>query len=1512
MAAPVPERMTVLDRECGGDAGLRREVESLLDARTQAFVRTGGAAHALADATTGSAPIVEKPGEKIGPYKLLQLIGEGGFGSVFLAEQSEPVRRKVALKIIKLGMDTRQVIARFEAERQALAMMDHPHIARVLDAGATESGRPYFVMEYVKGDAITQFADAHKLGVHERLELFGHVCAAVQHAHTKGIIHRDLKPGNVLVSMTDGKPFAKVIDFGIAKATGASLTDKTLFTEHRQLIGTPEYMSPEQAEGSPDIDTRTDVYALGVLLYELLTGATPFDAHRLRSAAFAEMQRIIKEEEPLAPSVRVTAFMREPRPSTPSPSSSRASATSLSDGLSLARQLKGELDWIVMKALDKDRARRYESPSQMAEDVRRHLGGEAVVAAPAGVGYRVQKFVRRNKGSVTTVSAVIGALMLGGGLALTQWEKARRANAKLIGQRDKAEAGVGRMMSILMSRAYTGPLVSIGEDGERKGEDDPLGYAIGFGTQLAESLKNDRDKLEAANASLTMQNTKVIESLTQLVHTLNLADPGRNWWWYTFPDGRKVTVVREKKKEWNVGVRILEGHIRDPETSLDRPQPTIEPEFAMQALAMMIEDAAIRMENQIMAADEAAAQLRGLVNQANAGLVTMMNEMSSGDGFNIQVSGGGGDWMEKVPPTATGERKLRMGNASGAVVTMETGRDPSGRSILTNVTAEGPGADAYLLSLLVRNGLTGIRMNKQNEEELERTNQKLAEQVEQAQRQAYRANIGAAATALDAGEPAACRALLDECPDSMRGWEWRVLDTRLDDALVVMDGDRSCRSAQFSPDGERVLWQGSNQTAGVCDARTGRELARVRVPGALEWAQFSPDGTLIETLSLDYGADPGSRLDAMTGVVQFWDSSTGAEVRRIDLRRTRIAGAELSPDRTQLVVLSKSDAGVILPIGSDAPNVVLTDTASGLPRQARFSPDGRLLLLNSFAQPTQVFSTTSGECLMSIGASDSGDARFSPDSTLVVCVQAAGDGTIWNARTGERVSRIASPDGHRGDGFYSCYAALSSDGRLAATTLTGSNALRVWDPVTAQELQRLVHADLVNHASFSPDASILASTDSRNTTYVWEVASGKLRFKLPGEAVLGAWTGDREIRAISPDGSRLVTCSYDGRARVWDLARVPGRVDAPAGEKVIATSEGPAARLVLGGREHELRVLDGADARPVLQVPEQWVPMAALTPDGRTLVFQSGYVLRTLDVSTGGEIERRDLAVDGGDTELRNLRTSPDGARAMVIRSAFFRTGGAGDASDRRRYDLISWDIGQQAPGRIAGIEAPGGCLFEIAPGLDRVVAMHERGSLTLFDGSSGRRVAELMASSGEGWAVSAFSRDGAFVSGVRTTAEGPAACLWRASDGALVWSAGLNGLNGGVTRIGFSHDGRLIGGTTWAAQGRGGTVFVLDAADGKLLWRAENPGVSMDAVAFTPDGSRLLTCRSGDPAGIDVWDTRDGRRLLSLPYWLAHGSSNDAARPGFATTDECLLVLKPDNSHAVLSSRRTRDRAAP
>jgi serine/threonine protein kinase len=436
---PAPERAAFLDGLVAADGAMRTQIEDMLAALEAAgpFLSEPTLGHQddspTADSAAGATlatPLREGPGTRIGPYKLLQLIGEGGFGSVFMAEQEWPVARKVALKIIKLGMDTRTVVARFEQERQALAMMDHPNIAKVLDAGATDTGRPYFVMELCKGEPIAEYCDKHNLSIPERLELFAQVCQAVQHAHGKGIIHRDLKPSNVLVSTQDGRAHAKVIDFGIAKATASKLTEKTLFTEHKALVGTPEYMSPEQAEGSLDIDTRTDVYSLGVILYELLTGTTPFTGKELRSGAYAEIQRIIREVEPVTPSTRLSANTQ---------SLATVAANRRTEPRKLGVLVKGDLDWIVMKALEKDRSRRYETAQGLAMDIRRFLSGEPVLAAPPGAGYRINKFVRRHRVTVTAGAAVSASLLIGAvGFALKAREAGLERDAAITARQAEA------------------------------------------------------------------------------------------------------------------------------------------------------------------------------------------------------------------------------------------------------------------------------------------------------------------------------------------------------------------------------------------------------------------------------------------------------------------------------------------------------------------------------------------------------------------------------------------------------------------------------------------------------------------------------------------------------------------------------------------------------------------------------------------------------------------------------------------------------------------------------------------------------------------------------------------------------------------------------------------------------------------------------------------------------------------------------------------------------------------
>ena len=556
---PAGDRAAYLDEVCGDDAALREELTALLSEDAQAHGALDVAVFGQ-DAAGAASPVVRaadtattddqanwmlSKGSEIGPYKLLEQLGEGGFGVVYMAEQSEPVLRRVALKIIKLGMDTRQVIARFEAERQALALMDHPHIATVLDAGTTSQGRPYFAMELCGGTPITDFCRTHALSLDARLELASQVCRAVEHAHQKGVIHRDIKPGNVLVEQRDGRPFARVIDFGIAKAIDVRLTERTFFTEHRQMIGTPEYMSPEQAEGLPDVDTRTDVYALGVLLYELLTGRTPHDGAKLRCAAWGEMQRIIREVEPAPPSTRHTRVAGK-------------NDDAESGGVPTPR---GELDWVVMKALRKERDQRYQSAGELAADLTRLRDGEAVTAAPPSRRYRVRTFVRRNRALVIGTAAVVTILaagVVGTSLGLmSAIEQRTRADAAALDAEERAR-DLDLVVRFQAEQISGVDPVGLGTrlrasvvDGLPDGVSDDVPQAIdevNFTDVALRSLRDDflQRSLDAANTEFSEQ------PLVRAQLLQSIADAARDLGFYEFADSPQLEAFTIRERELGI------------------------------------------------------------------------------------------------------------------------------------------------------------------------------------------------------------------------------------------------------------------------------------------------------------------------------------------------------------------------------------------------------------------------------------------------------------------------------------------------------------------------------------------------------------------------------------------------------------------------------------------------------------------------------------------------------------------------------------------------------------------------------------------------------------------------------------------------------------------------------------------------------------------------------------------------------------------------------------------------
>jgi WD40 repeat protein/serine/threonine protein kinase len=1110
LALPHGERAAFLDRECAGDAILKFEVESLLEARTVSLaklgVQTGGGARAaLAELTTGEQhPISEVAGTIIGPYKLLQPIGEGGFGTVFMAEQERPVRRRVALKIIKMGMDTKQVIARFEQERQALALMDHPHIAKVLDAGATETGRPFFVMELVKGEEITRYCDRNQLGIRERFDLFQQVCAAVQHAHTKGIIHRDIKPSNVLVSTQDGQPFAKVIDFGIAKATDHRLTEKTLFTDHHAMIGTPAYMSPEQAEGSIDIDTRTDVYSLGILLYELLVGSTPFDSARLRSAAYAELQRLIREVEPPSPSGRLSELTTQPKDAAGGTGAKTSSIQVIAsqrktDPSALQRAIRGELDWMVMKALRKDRARRYASAESLAADVQRYLDGMPLEAGPESTAYRLRKLLRRHRGPAIAIAAVSVAILLGLAGTITQAQRASRKADDEAAARKVADARAAEIQKKSDEIEYNSYVANVQMAG------------ASMDMRLFDQV---RQRLDACPEHLRgwewgWLNAAADTSLFELKgHTSGVKFAGFS------PDGSRIITASNDST-----VRVWDATTGASLTELKEDRRYITSGSFSQdgsRIVTVSDDPASTLSNHF--SQVYGKSTSSIVRVWDAGTGTSLGELKDQTRQVLSASFS----PDGTRIVAVSDVGARVWDAwAGALLTEFKGH---GRDVCVGVLSPD-----------------GTRVLTASDDTTARVwDAKTGEPLSEL--------MGLASVVRSAKfSPDGTRIVTVLSDRSARVW-----DTANGISLAELNGDEvHITSAAFSPDGTRIV-SASFYTARIWDATTGASLGELKGhKSELTYAVFSPNGSRIVTASKD-------------GTARLWDATNGAIVAELRGHTSEVNSAEFSPDGTRIVTASRDGTARVWDVGVEASAFELRQGPQLARGLVAFSPDGKHIVTSTNATAARVWDATNGVGLAELKRHD-GPVRslaFSPDGTRVVTASYDKTARVWDAKTGSSLIEL------KGHTSAVNSAVFSSDGTRIVTAST--DGVGVWDGRSGTRLFQLARTTSLGRisASMSPDGTRVI-TSSPTDVNVIDAATGSVLAQVGGFSApntsatfspdssriiiasgnaVGVWNADLTLclvvlqghteqvnsAAFSPDGTRVLTASSDITARVWD------------------------------------------------------------------------------------------------------------------------------------------------------------------------------------------------------------------------------------------------------------------------------------------------------------------------------------------------------------------------------------------
>jgi WD40 repeat protein/serine/threonine protein kinase/tetratricopeptide (TPR) repeat protein/thiol-disulfide isomerase/thioredoxin len=1127
-----------LAEACGPDEELRRHVQHLLEVHREAgsFLERPaegvGATGAFTPPPAEEAGTrVEEAGTLIGPYQLAEVIGEGGMGTVYLARQTAPVRRLVALKVIKPGLDSKQVLARFEAERQALALMDHPHIARVLDAGATAAGRPYFVMELVKGVPITRYCDEHRLTPRERLELFVPVCQAIQHAHQKGVIHRDIKPSNVLVALYDGRPVPKVIDFGIAKAAGQQLTEHTLMTGFGSVVGTLEYMSPEQAElNQLDIDTRSDVYSLGVLLYELLTGSTPLEKKRLKEAALLEVLRVIREEEPPRPSTRLSATDE-----LPSVAANRGLEPKKLSGL-----VRGELDWIVMKALEKDRNRRYETANGFAMDVQRYLADEPVQACPPSAWYRLRKFARRNKGWVGTAALLAAVLLLATAVsaALAIWAReaegvarTERSNAENLARTEAAaraqatERAEDLARRLYIYRVNLGHREALADNVARAdallGECDPArrGWEWAYTRRLchleALTLGGFADHAAAVAGARPGPSSVVPtgdRSADDLASALTPAPGAVSSVAYS-PDGRRIAAAHEDgtirlyDARTGLELRSLVGHVGEVSSvafdtaggrlisgGLDRTVRVWDansgkPIRVLRGHARPVVSVAFRPGT-----DQAASSEHGPYETfLGEGCVFKLWDLASGREVHTLHHRHGWSYT-KVAFSPDGRRLYSAANWGGFLRLWdpETGKEVEERQMPENSGALAVSPTEGRLAL---GGYTDVYLG--------------------GPAPGWRPLRGHGGNVLGlAFSPDGTR-LASASRDGIVK-VWRVADGF---ELAHLRGHTGVvNSVAFGPDGQTLVTGSDDGTAKVwhVSLESAPFPRGTGTPGF--FVRFAPDGRRFAAASFFY--------------VTVFDAASRQPVFQIALPKNYagISGLAYSQDG-QLVATCSLSADEIGVWSAETGKPVATfGTHTGGPHAVVFGPghqlasactDGTVRLWDAdTGRPGLVFHAHEGPVF---------HLAFDPAGTALATLGSDGEVRRWDANTGRPLGPIATmvhrPSGGRGDAL-----AFDRDGhRLAAAGTDGT--VCVWDVRTREELFTLRgHTEKVNGVAFSPDGRRIATGSMDQTIKLWDAANGDEMFTLRGHtaAVKGF--------AFSPDGNVIYSTGDDATLRLWDAA----------------------------------------------------------------------------------------------------------------------------------------------------------------------------------------------------------------------------------------------------------------------------------------------------------------------------------------------------------------------------------------